>query len=75
MPIPDPLPYGAEVVFTAAGGVGQYTFELTYDDNPGALTWSGNTAVYKAPLVNTVNFVWVYDQVGTKLRVKVRVNG
>jgi len=73
--INDPLSYGEEVVFTVSGGVSPYTFWLEYDGPHGSLEQiAADKARYTAPNANTVDWVWVVDELDTSLRVKVRVN-
>lgn len=70
----DPVPWGAEVGFTASGGVRPYAFTQDMADGIyGALVQSGSTALYTAPEANTVDWVWLTDTVGATVKVKVRV--
>jgi len=71
----NPLGYGDEVVFIVSGGVPPYTFWLEYSDAHGSLEQiAADKARYTAPDANTVDWVWVADELDTSLRVKVRVN-
>lgn len=71
-----PLGYGDEVVFIVSGGVPPYTFWLEYSDAHGSLEQiAADKARYTAPDANTVDWVWVVDELDPPgSRVKVRVN-
>jgi hypothetical protein len=71
------LQHGDVQIFEVTGGIPPYYFWMEFDDQHGDLEKTAwNQATYTAPNANTVDWVWVRDDIGTTpTRAKTKVLG